>query len=101
MRAQQTTRLLELAPASDQRRRLAGQVRRVDATWRRKLRRAELVELHRLAQVLEPVSSEEADRNSVVEQLARRLREQNLTAVAGSSDPCGEVNVDPAIAPLH
>ena len=54
----------------------------------------ELVELLRLAQVLEPVGAEIPEEKRVVEQLGRRSAHEHLPPVAGRHDPRRAVHVD-------
>jgi hypothetical protein len=59
-----------------------------------------LVELDRLAEVLQAVATEGANDDGVLEQLERRLREQDLAAVPGCCDPGRPVHVDAAVLPV-
>ena len=54
---------------------------------------------HRLAEVFQPVAAEGPDHDGVLEQLDRRLREQDLAAVSRGRDSGGPVHVDPAVLP--
>ena len=97
-----------LALAADQRRGLDGQVRRpvLERAQRRELVRQpvdhELREPLRPRQVLEPVLAEVAQRDPVgqlvLDQLARRLRDQHLPAVSGRADPRGARDVEAHVA---
>jgi hypothetical protein len=101
LRAQEPTGLIELPLASDQQRRLNRQVRRIEAVKRRELFVAELVKPERLAEVFQPVTSEVANRYGRIEQLTRRLREENLASVPGVADPRGLMHVDPGVLSAH
>src|SRR4029077_2922433 len=61
----------------------------------------ELGESLRARQVLEPVLAEVAERDAVrklvLDQLARRLREQRLAAVRGGADPGGARDIEPDV----
>ena len=97
VRAQEPPSLLKFPLASDQRRRLNRQGRQIAAAKRRELRFAELVKADRLAKIFQPVMTQVTDRHGRLEQLARRLREQNLPTVSGGGDPRRPVHIDPAV----
>ena len=82
----------DLSLAADEARRGAGEVRVRDRLQRREGLLAELVDPDRLVEVLDAVLAEVAD-GVAVEQVAGRLREHDLAAVAGRRDPRAEVDV--------
>jgi hypothetical protein len=88
---------LQLILAADERRRLHRKIRLVQALERRKRIVAELVDPLGRAQVLQPVLAEIAQRIRAA-QIARRLRDEDLTAVACGSDASGAVHVDADVA---
>jgi hypothetical protein len=87
----------DLVLAIEERRRDDGKVAGVERLQRRKLGEAELVEMLRLGQVLESVLAEGGDFVSL-DQVARRLREKHLAAVAGGADSRRAVHVDADVA---
>ena len=106
--AQQLEDLRELLLPADQRRRLHGEVRRpvLERARRRELGVEpvdhELREPLRPGQILEPVLAEISHRDAlgqlVLHELARRLREQHLPAVAGRADSSGARHVEADVA---
>jgi hypothetical protein len=82
-------------PAEEERRRHR-QVGLVERLQRRKLTAAQLIEVLRSGEILEPVLAEIAE--IAVDQLAGRLRQQDLAAVPGGGDPGRPVDVDPDVA---
>ena len=87
--------------ASDERMRRLGQVRSVEAPERRKRAAPELVDALRAGQVLQAVLAEIDDLVLVHEQVACRVRQENLPAVAGGGDPSGAVHVHSDVALLR
>ena len=87
--------------ASDERMRRLRQVRSVEAPERRKRAEPQLVDALRAGQVLQAVLAEIDDLVLVDEQVARRVREENLPAVPGGRDPGGAVHVHAHIAVLR
>jgi hypothetical protein len=88
----------ELLLAADQGLELKRQVRVVQALERWKGGSTDLVQPDRLAEILEPVLAEIAEVDRRVEQVPRRLREENLTAVRDGGDPRRAHDVDPDVA---
>jgi hypothetical protein len=86
-----------LLPA-DERLELERQVRVVQAPERRELAAAELVEVKGLGQVLQPVLAEVVQLERRVDQIARRLREENLAAVPHGGDARSADDVDTDVA---
>jgi hypothetical protein len=97
MRVDQREHLGQFASAADERRWLHRQVRPVDRLQRRELLLADLVEALRRCEVTEPVHAEVAQAIHMHE-ISRRLRQQNLTAVAGSRNPRGAMQIDPDVS---
>ena len=97
--SEQLEELLELALASDQRSRLDGEVRAVEALRRWEGAVAGLVEPPVCGEVLEPVRTEVAQRRRgiVGEQRSGRLRDQHLTAVTCAHHPRSAMNVEPRV----
>ena len=91
--AEQAEQIAQLSLAPEQRNRLDGQLRLAQAAQRRELVTAELEEPERRPEVLQPVVAEVAEIEVTVEQRARRLRDDDLTAVAGRTDPGRAVDV--------
>jgi hypothetical protein len=85
--------LRELAPPADQRRRLYRQVCPIQRAQRRKASVAELEEPVRGAEVLQAMLAEVNELAVFPEKLPRRLREQDLPAVARAHDPRRAVDV--------
>ena len=98
MLANELTRLLELALPPDERIRLDREVRPIEGLERRKIRVPELVETLRGGEVLEAMVAEVEEVRCGVEQLPRRLREENLPAVARAHDPRRTVHVGTDVA---
>jgi hypothetical protein len=69
----------------------------VEGLERRELLRSELEETLRLRKVLQPVQAEVDQLEARIEQVARRLREQDLTAMACAGDSCAAVDVHPHV----
>jgi hypothetical protein len=92
----------QLAFAADRRRRVAREVRRalLRGTQRRKLPRQigaqQLVDPLGLDEILEPVCAEVDARHVrlILEEIVRRLREKNLFAMAGRTDPRRAMDAD-------
>jgi hypothetical protein len=105
--AEQRPRPRQLPRTADERRRLHRQVRRpvLERPRRRELRaqttRQQLVDPLRLREVLQPVLAQVAQRQlgqrRLVQQLARRLREQHLTTVGSRPDAGGAMHVEPHV----
>ena len=93
----QRQQFAELAVPADQRARLSGQVRLVEAAERRKVALSELVEPEWLAEILEAVLAEVAELGAL-QQALRRLGEDDLAAVSGRADACGAVHVQSDVA---
>ena len=94
---QRSDELGELAFPPDERTGCDRQVRRIERAERRELPVAELVEPLGSHEVLEPVLPQVAD-GCVVEELLRRLGEDDLPPVSSGGDPRGAVHVDPDVA---
>jgi hypothetical protein len=101
MRANKRSSLFELLLSADEPRRLDRQVRPIKRPQRREIPGAELVQALRRGQVLEAVVAKFAQLRCRVEQLSRRLREENLPAVAGAHDPRRPMHVDSDVAFLR
>ena len=97
--AQQADNLVELALAAEKRRRRDGEVRLVQRLQARELGVAQLEEALRRREVLETVLPEVAN-GLAGDEVARRLRQEDLPAVPGGSDPRRAVDVDPEVALL-
>ena len=100
MGAYELRHLRQLALTTDQRHRLHGQVRLVQALQRRELTLAELEDPLRRGQVLEPVLAE-VTQTVLARKVARRLRHQHLPTVTRSRDPRRSMDVDADIAVLR
>ncbi len=98
MLANELTGLSELPLSPDERIRLNREVRPIEGLERRKIRVPELVETLRGGEVLEAMVAEVAEVRFGVEQLPRRLREENLPAVTGAHDPRRSVHVGTDVA---
>ncbi|HEX6583082.1 MAG TPA: hypothetical protein VF056_05720 [Thermoleophilaceae bacterium] len=96
MRVEQREHLRKLAVAADERRRLHRQVCLVDSLQRRELILAELVEALGRGKVLEPMHAKVAQAIRA-EEIARCLREKNLTAVTCGGNPRGAMYIDPDV----
>jgi hypothetical protein len=96
---QQRDHLAELLLPPDERRRLHGQRRLVEALQRGEPTLAELVDPLRRGQVLQPVLAE-IEQLVRVDELARRLRDEHLPAVADGGDPSGAVDVEADVSLL-
>ena len=90
----------ELALATEQRLELRRQVRVVHAPQRRKIAATELVETD-APNVLEPVVAEAANLGLRLDQIVRRLREHDLSAVCCAHDPGRDVHVDADVVPVR
>ena len=89
--------LEELALAAEEVGRGSGEVDGARRPQRRELRRAELEELGRRVEVLEPVATEIAQR-LVLDERGGRGREDHLAAVRERGDARAAVDVDPDVA---
>ena len=94
---EQGNELLHLALPSDERCRGDRQVRGVERAQRREVPFAELVQPLAADQVLEPMLPE-VEHGGPVDELARRLGEDDLPAVGGRRDPRRPVDVHPHVA---
>ena len=97
--AQQADDLVELALAAEERRRRDGEVRLVERLQAREIGVAELEEALRRREVLESVLAEVAN-GLAADEVARRLRQEDLPAVPGGGDARRAVDVDPDVALL-
>ena len=97
--AQQAYDFDELAPAAEKRRRRDGKVRPVQRLQARKVGVAQLEQALGRREVLQTVLTQVA--NSLAgDEVARRLRQENLPAVPGGSNARRAVNVDADVALL-
>jgi len=96
--ADQRSHLLELPLSADERRRLRRQVRRAQRAKRRERSLAELKDLFRLAEVLEPVQAEVGQRERALDERARAFGEDDLSPVCGGADAGGPVDIDADVA---
>jgi hypothetical protein len=95
LRAEARRELDELALAPDERSPARRQDEPVERSRRWEFLAAELEERDRLVEVLQAMPSELADRP--IDQLPRRLSEQDLPAVGGRCDACASVHVEPDV----
>ena len=97
--AQQAYDFVELAPAAEKRRRRDGKVRLVQRLQARKVAVAQLEQALGRREVLQTVLTQVA--NSLAgDEVARRLRQENLPAVPGGGNARRAVNVDADVALL-
>ena len=94
---QELEQLGELALSADQLTRLGGQVRLVQAAKTRELALPELVEPHRLSEVLQPVLAQILERRTF-DQLLRGLGDEDLPPVPGRTDAGGAMDVHADVA---
>ena len=84
---------------ADERARRSGQVRVGHGLQRREALRSELEQRDGVfVEVLQPVLAEVEQLGRAAELPARVVREHDLAAVAGTADPCREMNVDADVA---
>ena len=95
--AQELEQLGELALSADQLARLGGQVGLVQAAKTRELALPELVEPHRLSEVLQPVLAQIPERRTF-DQLLRGLGDEDLPPVPGRADAGGAMDVHADVA---
>jgi hypothetical protein len=95
---EQIDELAELSLASEQRTCRQGEVRLVERPERRELAVAELKEAFGLDQVFQPVDAKIAEQSFGGEEIARRLRQDDLAAVRSRGDPRRAVHVETDVA---
>ena len=98
MRPNKRRCLFELALAADERRLLDGQVRPIQRLQWWELLRTQLVQAQRRTQILQPVLAQITQRHGRVEKRLGRLRDEDLSAVAGAHDAGSAVDVHADVA---